>query len=436
MRRLLTVLLAVFAATTSPLRAHDQLVVDAGRGPVTVYIPDSYDPGSPLPVVLLLHGYTSTGALMENWLKLLDVIDEKEFIYAHPDGTADLVASQFWNATNACCNFFGSPVNDSAYLANLLDEIEATLAVDPLRVHIAGHSNGGFMAHRMACDHAERLASIASIAGATWNNRNTCSPDSPVHVLQIHGTQDGVIGFNGGSTGAGTYPGAQATVQQWANFAGCLLTGVLLPLHFDYDSNVAGAETDVTLYEAGCEPGGSAELWRMTGSGHLPGFNSGFTSDLIDWLLAHPKTPAPVAYCTAGTSAAGCNALLASSGTPDVGASSGFVVSASHVEGAKDGLFFYGFSGPQANTWGNGSSFQCVTPPVLRAGLLAGGGVPGTCTGSFSQDFNAYWSTAPVSKQPAPGSEVWMQLWYRDPQNTSNQTTSLSNALAITVTAP
>ena len=44
-----------------------------------------------------------------------------------------------------------------------------------------------------------------------------------------------------------------------------------------------------------------------------------------------------------------------------------------------------------------------------------------------------FWSSAPAGKVPAPGSKVWMQLWYRDPLNTSNQTTSLSDALEITV---
>ena len=134
----------------APARAHDQLVVDAGRGPITVYFPDSYDPGNPLPVVLLLHGYTSSGAEVESWLDLLALVDSREFIYAHPDGIQDFFGFRFWNATDACCNIFGIPVDDSQYLADLLDEIELVLAVDPRRVHFMGHSNGGFMSHRMA----------------------------------------------------------------------------------------------------------------------------------------------------------------------------------------------------------------------------------------------------------------------------------------------
>ena len=136
------------------------------------------------------------------------------------------------------------------------------------------------------------------------------------------------------------------------------------------------------------------------------------------------------------TSASGCNALLSTTGTPSVSAANGFVVSASHVEGSKEGHFFYGFHGPQANPWGNGTSFQCVTPPVLRAGMLEAVGTIGECDGQFDQDFNAFWSSAPPGKVPEPGSKVWMQLWYRDPLNTSSQTTSMSDALEITVAIP
>ena len=60
--------------------------------------------------------------------------------------------------------------------------------------------------------------------------------------------------------------------------------------------------------------------------------------------------------------------------------------------------------------------------------MLQGTGTPGTCTGSFSQDLNAHWQANPA-KNPGPGTVVQAQLWYRDPQSTSNQPTSFSDAL-------
>ena len=137
-------------------------------------------------------------------------------------------------------------------------------------------------------------------------------------------------------------------------------------------------------------------------------------------------------YCTAGTSANGCQATLSTSGSPSASAASGFTVTATNIEGNKDGLFFVGTNGPQANAWGNGTSFQCVVPPVKRFGLLATNGTNSNCDGTKSQDFNAYWNAAPA-KNPGAGTVANAQLWYRDPLNSSNQTTSLSDAVEFTV---
>ena len=119
--------------------------------------------------------------------------------------------------------------------------------------------------------------------------------------------------------------------------------------------------------------------------------------------------------------------------TSSASAPSGFDLAAGNVEGSVDGLFFYGAQGRQAAPWGNGTSYQCVVPPVKRGGPLTGSGTSGLCNGSFTQDLNALWSSNPV-KNPGAGATVQAQLWYRDPFNTSNQTTSLSDAIEFLVT--
>jgi len=145
-------------------------------------------------------------------------------------------------------------------------------------------------------------------------------------------------------------------------------------------------------------------------------------------LLRQPPTP----YCTAGTSASGCQAVLTGTGTPSASAPTGFFLSAAGVESGKSGMFFFGTSGRQAAPWGTSSSFQCVAPPVRRAGLLWSGGGFGSCEGAMAQDMNAHWLEFP-GKNPGAGALVQAQLWYRDPQNTSSETSSLSNAVEFTV---
>ena len=142
-----------------------------------------------------------------------------------------------------------------------------------------------------------------------------------------------------------------------------------------------------------------------------------------------------VRYCTPGTSASGCQAVLTACGTPSATATSGFTLAVEGLEGSSHGLFYFGSNGRRANPWGNDTSFQCVVPPAHRAGTLKGVGTPGACDGSFSQDLNARWCpTCPKpTHNPGAGAVVQAQLWYRDKASTSNQTTSLSDAMEFVV---
>ena len=269
--------------------ARGDIVIDLGRGPVTVHVPPSYDPETATPLVMLLHGYGSSGPQQEAYMQFLPLSEEFGFLYLYPDGTADAVGRRFWNATDACCNFFGSNVDDSGYLQALIDEIKTLLNVDPRRVHIIGHSNGGFMAYRMACDHADVIASIAGLAGATFNDPADCTPAAPVHVLQIHGTADNTILFDGGCIGNNCYPGAIQSVEQWADYDGCSLVANRSAPPIDLVADIPGDETTVTRYRSDCLPGGSGELWTMVGGGHVPVLSESFSRLVVEYLLAHPK---------------------------------------------------------------------------------------------------------------------------------------------------
>ena len=140
-------------------------------------------------------------------------------------------------------------------------------------------------------------------------------------------------------------------------------------------------------------------------------------------------------YCTAGTSALGCQALISSTGTASASAPAGFTLLVSGVESQKDGLFFFGANGKQANPWGTSTSFQCVVPPVVRAGLLPGSGATLNCDASFTQDLNALWCpTCPKpSNNPGAGAVVQAQFWYRNPQSPVLVTTALSDAIEFPV---
>jgi len=282
-------LFVAITLASSDSAAADEIFVDAGRGPVRVFVPSTYDPAEPMPLIMLLHGYTSSGSEMEAWWRLEPLAEELGFFYLTPNGTRDIFGFRFWNATDACCDLFGSGVDDSAYLRTLIELIRTQLSVDAKSIHITGHSNGGFMSYRMACDHADIVASIASLAGATFLDPSDCMPSEPVHALQIHGTSDDVILYNGGCIGNGCYPGAVQTAETWAMYDGCAIIADDNFPPLDLDAGIGGSETDVVKYLTDCLPGGSAELWTINNGEHSPNLSPQFGRLVVTHLLSHRK---------------------------------------------------------------------------------------------------------------------------------------------------
>jgi polyhydroxybutyrate depolymerase len=268
--------------------AYDETPVGGAR-PVKVYVPGNYKQGEPRPLVILLHGYGASGAVQELLFGLEAQADLHGFLYAHPDGTFDKDKKRFWNATDACCNFDGATVDDSAYLRGLIDEIGARFPLDPKRIYFVGHSNGGFMSHRMACEHADVVAAIGSLAGAMYADPAKCAASQPVSALQIHGTSDETIDYEGQTIQGVSYPSAMTTTEDWAKVDGCSLEADTSSPPLDLDASIDGAETTVRRYGAGCKPGGHAELWSIAGGKHVPSLNQNFAPALVDFLLAHPK---------------------------------------------------------------------------------------------------------------------------------------------------
>lgn len=266
--------------------------VIGGDRPVTMHISSKYDPATPAPLLVLLHGYSASGFVQENlYFKLASLADERGYIYAVPDGTFDKSnpPARFWNATDACCDFFDSGVDDSAYLSGVVDQIKANYNIDPKRVYFVGHSNGGFMSYRMACDHADQIAAIVALAGATFKDDSKCNPSEPVAVAAIHGDMDETVPYAGGTLGGlAQIPGAVETTEIWAAHDGCDLT-ITEGAPKDLDTGLAGAETTVSIYDQNCKPGGHAELWTIAGGKHVPAVSDDFRKSIFDFLDAHPK---------------------------------------------------------------------------------------------------------------------------------------------------
>lgn len=263
--------------------------IDFGRGALPVTVPSNYEETKSWPLIVLLHGYTSSGQNQDNYWGISRLADDYGFLFVAPDGTRETGGNQarFWNASDACCNFEGSQVDDSAYIRSIIDQMKSAYNVDANRIYVMGHSNGGFMALRMAYDHSDVIAAAISMAGANHLERRD-PPPHPVHILQIHGTNDQTIAYQGDAIQDVRFPGARATVERWAQYNGCRTPGVARETR-DLEASLPGHETGVLEYTVGCQRGGSAELWTILGGTHVPLLSDSYGAQLVEWLLAHPK---------------------------------------------------------------------------------------------------------------------------------------------------
>jgi polyhydroxybutyrate depolymerase len=255
-------------------------------------VPAGYDGSSPLPLIVATHGYGGSGSSLVSYFGLDPVADERGFFIVYPDGTVDQSGRRFFSATDACCDFYGTGVDDVGFIDALITHIESTYAIDPARVYAIGYSNGGFLSYRLACDLSPRIAAIVSLEGAMWNDPSRCHPTEPVAVLEVHGTDDVIISPAGGNVVDGypnrVYPPLAQTMGSWAALDGC--AGTTLP---GMDPGAIDGETpDPTTVQlwSGCRA--DVDLWLNQGGTHSPTLTSVWSEAIVDFLFAHPKVSA------------------------------------------------------------------------------------------------------------------------------------------------
>lgn len=245
-----------------------------------LHVPPSYDPTRPASLVVAFHGFTRDGQEMHDVTHFSEVADQKGFVVAFPDGV-----SGSWNAGVCCGIAAGTGVDDVGFVADLVDSLLAEYCVDPKRVFATGFSNGGFLSHRLACELSNKIAAVASVSGVM--GVQTCAPPRAVPVLQIHGTSDPVVPYNGNALLG--YPSVDTTIGGWVSRNGC-------------GAKREVSRTGSTHCDAwdGCRDAGDVELCTVDGGDHgWPGGGSlwtdagppaGFVASttIIDFFDRHP----------------------------------------------------------------------------------------------------------------------------------------------------
>jgi polyhydroxybutyrate depolymerase len=167
-----------------------------------LYVPPGHNGLVPAPLVLNFHGYSSNALQQQIYANMNIVADTADFIVVYPEGL-----NSAWNTFG-----FQSTPDDVAFTAAIIEDVNQRVRVDASRVYACGMSNGGYMSHLLACQLEDRIAAIVSVTGLLAPGvMASCNPSRPVPVMQIHGTNDATVPYNGG-IGIGS---VDSTMQFW-----------------------------------------------------------------------------------------------------------------------------------------------------------------------------------------------------------------------------
>lgn len=208
------------------------------------------------PVLLMLH---ANGITPEMMASLTEVAD-----YAATQG--------FWAVLPAAVGgvWKDDPLKTGADDVNFITQLITQLGgqgADPARIYAAGYSNGGFMATRLACAAADRIAGFGIVAATTrYGVSSSCGTPASRPKVWFVGTADTIVPI----AGALDLRSADSALSYWNSRQGC--AGVLassLPNRSTGD----GTTVQLTRYTgcSGSAPGGTAienQAYTITGGGH------------------------------------------------------------------------------------------------------------------------------------------------------------------------
>ena len=234
------------------------------NGLVRSYIlhkPENFAENSPL--VFVLHGFTSSASTIMSYSQMNKIADENGFMVCYPQGTALSTGQTHWNA-----NLEMSSIDDIGFLSQLVSKIQTSFKTNPNNTFVSGMSNGGFMSYTLACNKSNIFKAIASVTG-TMSGKDwlTCDPSNKIPIMQISGTDDETVPWDGTmstSYGWGGAPHIIKVMDYWANLNGCTNDEKI-----DFPDIDTSDKSTVSLTKKKGSPNNN-EVWlyTVTGGGH------------------------------------------------------------------------------------------------------------------------------------------------------------------------
>ena len=230
------------------------LVHDGMNREYILYVPNSYDGTSSIPLLLNFHGFGGSASQFMQEADMRSLAEADTFILVYPQGSC-LDGSSHWNP----CPTGGdnkSTADDIGFVEAMISEISSQYNLDMERIYAAGYSNGGMMAYGLANYKSDLIAAVASVSGTMLNCTGPTS--HPMPVVHLHGTSDGVVSYNGSND----WNSVQSTLDYWINFNNTVSTPIV-----NIDTT-GGMTIEHYVYDQG-DNSVSVEHYKYIGGDHV-----------------------------------------------------------------------------------------------------------------------------------------------------------------------
>ena len=230
------------------------IVHDGVNREYVLYIPNSYDGTSFVPLILNFHGFGGSASDYMQEADMRSLAEVDTFILVYPQGSC-LDGFSHWNP----CPIGGdnkSTADDVGFIESIISEISSQYTIDMERIYAAGYSNGGMMAYGLANYKSDLIAAVASVSGTMLNCTGPTS--HPMPVVHLHGTSDAVVSYNGSND----WNSVQSTLDYWTSFNNTISTPTI------NTDNTGGMTIEHYSYEQG-DNSVSVEHYKYIGGDHV-----------------------------------------------------------------------------------------------------------------------------------------------------------------------
>lgn len=164
--------------------------IDVNRMPRTYEIVASTRRASArIPVIVVLHGRSVTPAIEEVRDGLVPLARAGRVVLVYPAGRG-----QSWNAGTCCGPAHAAGVDDVAFVDALIRSLRNDPSIAASRLALVGYSNGGKLAYDVVCQRPSLVSAVAIVAAVPVV---PCPAGAPVSLLQIAGTADAEVAYDG-----------------------------------------------------------------------------------------------------------------------------------------------------------------------------------------------------------------------------------------------